>query len=141
MMSSSSRLDRELSLIWEVPVNNVHGSDSWACLLMPVWMLGPYVSFAFFAFYLLRSESMPRWLMAILTVCIAYALRCFWPPQLPPQSSSIYGLIIAWWISVIGSVVLFPLVLVREGLKRGWFRRYDYTRPKRAKKGKKQKDP
>jgi hypothetical protein len=94
-----------------------YGLNVESCLLLPVWLVGPFICLAAFAYYLLISDPMPIRLFVVLSLPIVLCFWMLWPFHLPETLSSLQAI---WLIAAVASILLFPVVGLRESGKRGW---------------------
>lgn len=92
-------------------------TDVWC--VCGLFVLGPFVLQAVALRSLLGSEPLPLWLLVpALGVggWIGYLLVFIsWPHNMR-------GVWMVWWLAAVAGVGLLPVVLVREGGRRDWFR-------------------
>lgn len=88
------------------------------CLLLLAGAFWPLVPFLLAARSVLSPEPVSRLALAV-TVAGSALLAYF----ILPVSPSGKALLAAWWYAGLAAILLTPLVVLREGRKRGWFRR------------------
>ncbi len=92
------------------------------CLLLPLFLLGPFILLAVTARSLLSNEPTSRWLIAVAVLGAAGAGWFLWAEGFERPVSGFWA---AWRFAAGGAVLLLPVVLLREAGKRGWFHRPD----------------
>jgi Na+/proline symporter len=119
-------------------MNSLFVAPTNSLLLMSIILVGPFITIALVVLSLRRSEAMPGWILGVLIGCgllDVWFVCVVWPPQLPPKASVVYPFYMIWWVAAAAALVAFPVVVFREGRKRGWFSRAE-ERPQRSKKPK-----
>lgn len=90
------------------------------CLLLPLFLAAPFVLLAIIARSLLGSTPLPLWLLAVVVLGGVGASAIYWNGGF---SQKLSGFWTAWLSAAAAAGLLSPLVLLREGGKRGWFDR------------------
>lgn len=88
------------------------------CVLVPLFLLAPFILLAVTARSLLGAEPLPRWLLAVAVLGAAGAGGFLWAEGFDRRVSGFWA---AWRLAGGAAVLLLPVVLFREAVKRGWF--------------------
>src|SRR2546430_2071439 len=97
---------------------------------MPALIVGPFVLLALAARSLLDDDPLSGWLLGLMVVGTAGAAYLLWPVEFP-RGSSFWTV---WWVASLGTFLLLPAVLLREGFKRNWFRAVGRRKRRRGKR-------
>lgn len=93
---------------------------TWSCLLIPVFMAGPFFAVVVLAWFLLRAEQMPYWLFGLVAAVVGWLVYLLWPLTVLPDTR---GFLLVWWLASVLSMLLLPVAVFRECVKRNWFRK------------------
>src|SRR5262249_27771533 len=103
----------------------------------PFFILGPFVLIALAARSLLGPNPLPTWLLGLTVLGMAWYGYMLWPFRLPDHEK---GFWLFLWFAMVLAVFLLPAVVVREGIKREWFRGLQRNRKRRKKRKRVEED-
>ena len=108
------------------------GPTAMMLMLLPVFLVAPFLLLAITARALLGADPLPRWMFALLVVGVVGCGFLVWPARITDRWTGFWG---TWRIASVALLALFPIVLFLEAGKRDWFRYLQRT-PKRKSKRK-----
>ena len=95
------------------------GATPEVCVVCGLFVLGPFYLLAVAARSFLGSEPAPLVLLVPALGIGGWIGYLLWLAGWPHH---IGGVWVVWWLAAVAGVGLLPLVLVREGGRRNWFR-------------------